>query len=253
MRSLSEVLQAPDPTNVEIFFSRLPTVFKIVIFSPHGYFGQANVLGLPDTGGQVVYILDQVRAMEEELLLRIKNQGLDTKPQILVITRLIPEAQGTKCNQEWEAIDGTKHSHILRVPFRSENGILRQWISRFEVYPFLERFAQDATAKALEIMAGKPNLIIGNYTDGNLVASLMANRLSKDRPGQYERHIAYTLPGLYRVVSGIKVFDPKFNIASPGADQSVYFPFTEKNKRFTQFQPAIEELLYNDVDNEEHM
>ncbi|KAL9266652.1 Sucrose synthase 6-like protein, partial [Drosera capensis] len=312
MRSLSEVLQAPDPTNAEIFFSRLPTVFKIVIFSPHGYFGQSNVLGLPDTGGQVVYILDQVRAMEEELLLRIKNQGLSTEPQILVITRLIPDAQGTKCNQEWEAIDGTKHSHILRVPFRSENGILRQWISRFDVYPFLERFAQDATEKALEIMAGKPDLIIGNYTDGNLVASLMANRLgvtqatiahalektkyedsdvnwkekdpkyhfscqytadiiamnatdfiitstyqeiagSKDRPGQYESHTAYTLPGLYRVVSGINVFDPKFNIASPGADQSVYFPFTDKNKRFTQFQPAIEELLYNDVDNDEHI
>ena len=28
-------------------------VFNVVIFSPHGYFGQANVLGLPDTGGQV--------------------------------------------------------------------------------------------------------------------------------------------------------------------------------------------------------
>lgn len=32
----------------------------VVILSPHGYFGQSNVLGLPDTGGQVVYILDQV-------------------------------------------------------------------------------------------------------------------------------------------------------------------------------------------------
>lgn len=28
-------------------------VFNVVIFFPHGYFGQANVLGLPDTGGQV--------------------------------------------------------------------------------------------------------------------------------------------------------------------------------------------------------
>jgi sucrose synthase len=26
-------------------------------------------------------------------------------------------------------------------------------------------------------MEGKPDLIIGNYTDGNLVASLMANKL----------------------------------------------------------------------------
>lgn len=53
MESLSEVLQAPDPLNMEKFFSRIPTIFNIVIFSPHGYFGQADVLGLPDTGGQV--------------------------------------------------------------------------------------------------------------------------------------------------------------------------------------------------------
>jgi hypothetical protein len=36
-------------------------IFSMVIISPHGYFGQANVLGRPDTGGQVVYILDQAR------------------------------------------------------------------------------------------------------------------------------------------------------------------------------------------------
>lgn len=26
---------------------------QVVILSPHGYFGQTNVLGMPDTGGQV--------------------------------------------------------------------------------------------------------------------------------------------------------------------------------------------------------
>lgn len=50
---LSEVLQAPDPVNIQKFFSRVPIIFDVVIFSPHGYFGQADVLGLPDTGGQV--------------------------------------------------------------------------------------------------------------------------------------------------------------------------------------------------------
>lgn len=53
MRTLSEVLQAPDPMKMELLFSRLPNMFNIVVFSPHGYFGQADVLGLPDTGGQV--------------------------------------------------------------------------------------------------------------------------------------------------------------------------------------------------------
>ena len=50
---LSEILQAPDPLNVESLFSRLPVIFNVVIFSIHGYFGQSDVLGLPDTGGQV--------------------------------------------------------------------------------------------------------------------------------------------------------------------------------------------------------
>ena len=37
---------------------RIPMVFNVVIMSPHGYFGQANVLGLPDTGGQVcMYVM----------------------------------------------------------------------------------------------------------------------------------------------------------------------------------------------------
>lgn len=61
------------------------------------------------------------------------------------------------------------------------------------------------------------------------------------------------MPGLYRVVSGINVFDPKFNIAAPGADQSVYFPYTEKQSRLATFHPAIDELLYSKEDNKEHM
>ena len=71
--------------------------------------------------------------------------------------------------------------------------------------------------------------------------------------GQYESHTAFTLPGLYRVVHGIDVFDPKFNIVSPGADQTIYFPHTETSRRLTSFHPEIEELLYSSVENEEHM
>jgi sucrose synthase len=81
----------------------------------------------------------------------------------------------------------------------------------------------------------------------------MLHYCSKDRTGQYESHAAFTLPGLCRVVSGVNVFDPKFNIAAPGADQSVYFPHTQKQSRFTQFNPDIEELLYSKVVNDEHM
>lgn len=58
------------------------------------------------------------------------------------VTRLIPEARGTKCNQELEPILGTAHSFILRVPFKTENGVLQEWVSRFDIYPYLERYAQ---------------------------------------------------------------------------------------------------------------
>lgn len=56
MHLLSDILQAPDPSILETFLGRVPMVFNVVILSPHGYFGQANVLGLPDTGGQVFFI-----------------------------------------------------------------------------------------------------------------------------------------------------------------------------------------------------
>lgn len=58
------------------------------------------------------------------------------------MTRLIPDAKGTTCNQRLERISGTEYTHILRVPFRNQHGILRKWISRFDVWPYLETFAE---------------------------------------------------------------------------------------------------------------
>ncbi|KAK7304024.1 hypothetical protein RJT34_15014 [Clitoria ternatea] len=309
---LLDLLEAPDPFTLEAFLGRIPMVFNVVILSPHGYFAQDNVLGYPDTGGQVVYILDQVRALEEEMLARIKKQGLDITPRILIISRLLPDAVGTTCGQRLEKVFGTEHCHILRVPFRTEKGIVRKWISRFEVWPYLETYTEDVADELAKELQGKPDLIVGNYSDGNIVASLLAHKLgvtqctiahalektkypesdiywkkfeekyhfscqftadlfamnhtdfiitstfqeiagSKDTVGQYESHTAFTLPGLYRVVHGIDVFDPKFNIVSPGADMSIYFPYTETKRRLTSFHPEIEELLYSSVENEEHI
>lgn len=308
---LLDLLEAPDPCNLEKFLATIPTMFNVVIMSPHGYFAQDNVLGYPDTGGQVVYILDQVRALESEMLLRIKQQGLDITPKIVIITRLLPDAVGTTCGQRIEPVEGCNHTIILRVPFRNKDGILRKWISRFDVWPYLETFTEDVATEIATEMEAKPDLIIGNYSDGNLVATLLAHKLgvtqctiahalektkypnsdiywkkfdsqyhfscqfttdliamnqtdfiitstfqeiagSKDTVGQYETHNAFTMPGLYRVVHGIDVFDPKFNIVSPGADMSVYFPYTETEKRLTHLHPEIEELLYSKEDNTEH-
>ncbi|XP_041999276.1 sucrose synthase 4-like [Salvia splendens] len=312
MHLLSDILQAPDPSTLENFLGRIPMVFNVVILSIHGYFGQANVLGLPDTGGQIVYILDQVRALETEMIQRIKKQGLNIIPRILIVTRLIPDAKGTSCNQRLEKISGCEYSHILRVPFRTENGILRQWISRFDVWPYLEKFAEDAAGEIAAELQGVPDLIIGNYSDGNLVASLLSHKMgvtectiahalektkypdsdiywkkyedkyhfscqftadllamnhsdfiitstyqeiagTKNSVGQYESHTAFTLPDLYRVVHGIDVFDPKFNIVSPGADESIYFPYTEEAKRLTSFHESLEKLIYDPEQTDEHI
>ncbi|KAL2229181.1 sucrose synthase [Sesamum indicum] len=309
---LLDLLEAPDSCTLEKFLGRIPMVFNVVILSPHGYFAQENVLGYPDTGGQVVYILDQVPALEREMLKRIKEQGLDIKPRILIVTRLLPDAVGTTCGQRLEKVFGTEHSHIIRVPFRTEKGIVRKWISRFEVWPYMETFTEDVAKEITAELQAKPDLIIGNYSEGNLAASLLAHKLgvtqctiahalektkypdsdiywkkfddkyhfscqftadlyamnhtdfiitstfqeiagSKDTVGQYESHMAFTMPGLYRVVHGINVFDPKFNIVSPGADMNLYFPYTEKEKRLTSYHPEIEELLFSDVENEEHL
>ncbi len=301
---LSDILEAPEPASLERFLGRLPMIFSLAILSPHGFFGQRDVLGRPDTGGQVVYILDQVRALEEEMYRRIREQGLDIEPQILVVTRLIPEAQGTTCDQRIEAIEGTKNARILRVPFYDEAGdIVPQWISRFDIWPYIERFSVDAGREILQELGGRPDLIIGNYSDGNLVASLMAERLqvtqcniahalektkylhsdlywqaheqqhhfacqftadlismnsanfiitstyqeiagTTESVGQYESHMAFSLPGLYRVVNGIDVYDPKFNIVSPGADAATYFSFSETARRFPQLHTDIHELIF---------
>lgn len=307
---LSDILEAPEPGNLERFLSRIPMIFSMVIMSPHGYFGQSNVLGLPDTGGQVVYILDQVRALEEEMRKRIAEQGLHIEPKIIVITRLIPEAGDTTCDQRIEPIIGTENARILRVPFRNSNGeILQQWISRFEIWPYLESFATEVEKEILAELGGRPDLIVGNYSDGNLVASLLAHRLKvtqcniahalekakyvysdlywqendheyhfscqftadviamnaadfiitstyqeisgrEDSVGQYESYSAFTMPGLYRVVHGIDMFDPKFNIVSPGADAEVYFPYTEKQQRLTGLNDEIRNLIFGDPESQ---
>jgi sucrose synthase len=304
VHKLLDILDAPSPDTLERFLGRIPMIFSLAIVSPHGWFGQANVLGRPDTGGQVVYILDQVRALEEEMSRRLQAQGLDIEPQIIILTRLIPEAEGTTCNQRLEPVSGTRHARILRIPFRSAGGeVIPHWISRFDIWPYLERYALDAERELLAELGGRPDLIIGNYSDGNLVASIMAPRLgvtqctiahalektkylysdlywraneershfscqftadliamnyadfiitstfqeiagTEETIGQYESHMAYTLPGLYRVVNGIDVYDPKFNIVSPGADPQVYFPATARERRLSHLLPEIEDLVY---------
>ncbi len=310
MNLLLDILEAPEPEALEAFIGKIPMIFSVVIISPHGYFGQANVLGMPDTGGQVVYILDQVHALEKEMRQRLDEQGLDIEPQILVVTRLIPDARGTTSDEKMEHIEGTQNAWILRVPFRNETGeIIPHWISRFKIWPYLEEFATEAEEQVLAILGNRPDLIIGNYSDGNLVATLMAKSLkvtqcaiahalektkylysdlfwqendshyhfscqftadliamntadfivtstyqeiagTKNGVGQYESYASFTMPGLYRVIRGIDVFDPRFNIVSPGANEEAFFPYTKEDCRLKPLRKDLDELIYGAPDEE---
>jgi len=253
----------------------------------------------------VVYILDQVRALEQDMRERLAAQGLAVDPQIVVLTRLIPEAEGTSCDQRTEPIAGTHHARILRVPFRDDGRVVPQWISRFEIWPYLEQFALDAETELLAELGGRPDLVVGNYSDGNLVASLMASRLhvtqctiahalekskypnsdlfwaeqdapyhfscqftadllamnatdfiitssyqeiagTEDSLGQYESYAFFTMPGLYRVLHGVDVYDPKFNIVAPGADPEIYFPWSAKERRLVHLHDEIRDMVYGD-------
>jgi sucrose synthase len=177
LQQLDRLLHSPDHISLKEFISSIPMIFNIAIISPHGYFGQENVLGKPDTGGQIVYILDQVKALENELINSLSMAGLDADPKILILTRLIPNAGDTNCNQRIEKVHNTKNVFILRIPFRNkDNQVLQNWITRFEVWPYLENFAEDAYKELLAELGGRPDFIIGNYSDGNMVASILSKK-----------------------------------------------------------------------------
>ncbi len=179
---LDELIDSPDNKGLEAFLSRIPMIFKIVLVSVHGWFGQEGVLGRPDTGGQVVYVLDQARSLEKQLEEDIELAGLKhlgVQPKVIILSRLIPNNDGTRCNERLEKVHGTENGWILRVPFRENNPDMTQdWISRFEIWPYLETYAIDAETEICAELEGKPDLIIGNYSDGNLVAFLLARRLN---------------------------------------------------------------------------
>ena len=52
------------------------------------------------------------------------------------------------------------------------------------------------------------------------------------------------MPGLFRVISGIDAFDPKFNIVAPGADPDVFFPYSEQERRLKELHDEINDMVY---------
>jgi sucrose synthase len=64
---------------------------------------------------------------------------------VIVLTRLIPEAEGTSCNQRLEPIAGTRNAaHPARaLPQRRRRGDAALDLA-FRIWPYLERYALDA-------------------------------------------------------------------------------------------------------------
>jgi sucrose synthase len=301
---LSRVFQSPDPGRFETFLGRLPLVKSIVMVSPHGYFAQEGVLGRPDTGGQVTYVLDQARALERRMRHMFEANGIDIQPRIVILTRLIPESEGTTCNVPREKVHGSENTWILRVPFRDTAGeIIPHWISRFQIWPYLETFAEEAKNLVVTELLGKPDLVVGHYSDGNLVAYMLAEALevthcaavhalektkylfsdmrwaemeesyrfslhfsadiiaynsadyiitssyreiagTQDEMGMFESYETFSMPGLYRVLSGMDPQLARYNIVPPGASEEYFFPHTDKQRRVPSVTENLEELLF---------
>ncbi|MBD2163044.1 sucrose synthase [Calothrix membranacea FACHB-236] len=197
------LIENPQPAMLEALVSRIPAVFRVVLISIHGWVSQEGALGRDETLGQVAYVLEQARSLENKLWEEIQLAGLDVigiKPQVIILTRLIPNCEGTFCNLRREKIEGTENAWILRVPFREFNPeVTNNWISKYEIWPYLETFAQDAEQEILaEFQGSKPHLLIGNYTDGNLVAFLLSQKLKVTHC-----HIAHSLEKPKRLFSNL--------------------------------------------------
>ncbi|MCG6135619.1 MAG: sucrose synthase [Nostoc sp. LLA-1] len=178
---LTRLIDSPQPAILEAFVARIPAIFRVALVSIHGWVAQQDVLGRDETLGQVIYVLEQARSLENKLQAEIKLAGLDLlgiQPHVIILTRLIPNCEGTDCNLKLEKVQNTENAWILRVPFGEFNPeITNNWISKFEIWPYLETFASDAETELIAQFQGRPNLIIGNYSDGNLVASLLSRSL----------------------------------------------------------------------------
>ena len=301
---LARLVESPDANRFERFLALIPLVKTVLMVSPHGWFAQDNVLGKPDTGGQVTYVLDQTRALERAMKRQFERCGIETNPRIVILTRLIPNAENTTCNLTTEPVHGTENCQIVRVPFRDHTKeIVPDWISRFKIWPYLEGFAEESEAIICNELGGKPDLIIGHYSDGNLVAYRMAEDLGRthcaavhalektkyilsdlywgdmehdyhfsmqftadllaynsadfiisssyreiggtdDEMGMFESYETFSMPGLYRVVSGMDPQLARHNIVPPGASEEYFYPNTSTERRVEAVTEHLNEKFF---------
>jgi sucrose synthase len=92
------------------------------------------------------------------------------------------------------------------------------------------------------------DLIAMNTADFIITSTYQEIAGTRESVGQYESYQAFTLPDLYRVVSGIDCFDPKFNIVSPGANPEVFFPYDGGDRRIGALTDEIHAMVFGGPD-----
>ncbi len=172
-----------------------PLTWNIVHYSPHGCFNQNGILGAPDTGGQVIYIVDLIRETVADLKMRNKNAGIlpeDNHPQILVLTRLIKKRPVEINEQDWaqiksfeekEEIEDTQgDAFILRVPVAGD-----EFMDRFSLIQYIPEFVKNSKLVLENFksshyfgsdLSHEIDMVFGHYTDGGL-AGLTLSLLTK--------------------------------------------------------------------------
>ncbi|MBA0780244.1 hypothetical protein Gotri_004370 [Gossypium trilobum] len=193
MRLLLDILHAPGPSTLVTFLGRIPMVFNVVIMSPHGYSWSSKCLRFARHWWTVV-----IRMLQMKLRLGVPDLIIGNYNDGNLVASLLSYKLGiTQCNI----------AHALEKTKYPDSDIY--WRKYEDKYHLACQFTTD--------------LISMNNADFIITSIYQEITGSKNNVGQYESHTAFTLPGQYRVVHGIDVFDPKFNIVSPGANMSIYF------------------------------
>lgn len=100
-------------------------------------------------GDAVDQLVLRYAALEKQLLLR---------SEVVELVEVLREVRAAEFLREKKRV------------FREESGeVVPHWISRFQVWPYLERFATVARYELAKEAGQDPDFIIGNYSDGNLV------------------------------------------------------------------------------------
>lgn len=189
-----------------------PTVLSAVFISTHGWFVQENAFGKPDTGGQVSFVRDEAKAMAREIAEKMRQAGIPGKAVALIFTRLIPNAENTKADQDEEIVyeDASRSVKIVRVPFSEQESqglplrgkprlknaldLVQSFIRRFEIWSYItqDAFVRSSAQKIDNVLTRYglpgPDLILGNYSDGNFLAAKLSDHYGGTVPVTMTAH-----------------------------------------------------------------